>query len=294
MHGAGSFDRELKRMTSDQNQQEEPRHDIAGILQCLSSADPGPGWAKFLDHYAQLIMNVAYQIEFEQDRIDECFSYVCAALSDDGFKRLLMFNTNGAARFRTWLTTVVFNLCIDWHRKEFGQVRLLPAISALPAFDQSVYRLVVEQGLEKESCYQVLKSDFPELTREMVGRAAARVHSVLTPRQRWQITVRLRGRRQGRGDHESRIQRLPDFSPGPDELAEEAQETAVVKDALARLPNEHRLLLALRFQEGLSLDRIAALMQLGDSNRAWRHLQDALRALSEQLDAKRSATHRKK
>jgi hypothetical protein len=60
----------------------------------------------------------------------------------------------------------------------------LPAISALPAFDQAVYRMVIEQGMDKEACFQSLKADFPDLTRELLAKAAARVYSLLTPRQR--------------------------------------------------------------------------------------------------------------
>jgi RNA polymerase sigma factor (sigma-70 family) len=262
----------------------EAENSITGLLHRLSSVDAGPAWVEFLDRYSQLIMNAAGKFEYEQDRINECFIFVCGKLIDDGFCRLLCFNTRGKANFSTWLGTVVFNLCVDWHRKEFGRVTLLPAISALPTFDQSVYRLVIDRGLTKEACFQTLRTNFPDLTRELVSRALVRIYSLLTPRQRWQISVRNQRSRQNM--LQGQIECLPDPSFGPDVEAQWAQEHEVLRDALTRLPARQSLLLRLRFQEGLSLKKIAQLQQLGDTNRAWRHIQAAIAALFDHVKVK--------
>lgn len=266
----------------------------ADLLRRLRSADAGAAWVEFLDLYAPLIMNTAGQFEYEQDRISECFLYACAQLNDNGFRRLLKFNTAGKATFRTWLGSVVFNLCVDWHRREYGRASLLPAISALPAFDQSVYRMVIEQGMGKETCFQSLKADFPDLTRELVAKAVARVYALLTPRQRWQISVRNRGRKQAYGDPaQGRIDRLPDPAGGPEQEAQRQQELESLQIAIARLPAHQRLLLRLRFQEGLTLRKIAQLKYHGDTNATWRQVEAAVDALLQQLQVERAAQRRK-
>lgn len=112
---------------------------IEDILHRLNSSDAGPAWAEFLDHYSGLIMKTARQFEYRQGRGNECFLFVCEKLVDDGFRRLLKYNTSSPCMFRSWLGAVVFNLCVDWHRHEYGRATMLPAISALPAFDQTVY-----------------------------------------------------------------------------------------------------------------------------------------------------------
>ena len=281
-------------MRDDEFKSSQSAQSVTILLHRLSSRDAGAAWLEFLDRYSQLIMNTASQIEFEQDRINECFLSVCEKLNDDGFRRLLKFNTRGAAKFRTWLGTVVFNLCVDWHRREFGRVRLLPAISALPAFDQSVYHLVIEQGLNKESCYQKLRMDFPDLRRESIANAFSRIHSILTPNQRWQISVRQRGRRSASSDPlQGRPEFLPDSGSGPEMEAQTQQELEALQQAMSHLPAKQRLLLHLRFQEGLSLKRIAKLTRLGDSNRAWRHIQGAMTALSNHVHSKNSTKNRK-
>ena len=279
-------------MRADYPKDSKTDYSIDELLHRLSSTNPGPAWVEFLDYHAQLIMNAANQFEYEQGRINDCFIYVCGKLNDDGFRRLLNFNTRGAAKFSTWLGTVVFNLCVDWHRQEFGRATLLPAISALPEFDQSIYRLIIEQGLNKEACFQTLRANFPDLTRELVAKALGRVHSLLTPRQRWQINVRNQRRRQD--PLQGQLERLPEPAPEPDLEAQAAQELESLQEALAQLPTKQSLLLRLRFQEGLGLKKIAQLQQLGDTNRAWRHIQAAMAALFSHLNKKKSLRNRKK
>lgn len=281
-------------MRDDNSTNRNSKNSIAGLLDRLSSVDAGPAWVEFLDRYSRLIMNTANQFEYEQDRINECFLFACERLNDDGFRRLLNFNPRGTAKFRTWLGAVVFNLCVDWHRKEFGRVTLLPAISALPAFDQSVYRLVIEQGMNKESSFQTLRADFPDLTREWVATSLSRIYSLLTPRQRWQTSIRNRGRKLAKGGPaQGRVEHLPDSGSGPETEAQKQQELDTLQNAISHLPADQRLLLKLRFQEGLSLKKIAQLKNLGDANRAWRHLQGAINALFDQVHHKNPAEKRK-
>jgi RNA polymerase sigma factor (sigma-70 family) len=267
---------------------------IAKILGRLSSADAGPAWVEFLDRYAPLIMNTASQFEYKKNRINDCFIFVCEQLNDNGFRRLLNFNTRGKANFQTWLGTVVFNLCVDWHRKEFGRVTLLPAISALPAFDQSVYHLVIEQGMTKETCFQTLRADFPDLSREMITIAVSRIYSFLTPRQRWQINIRNRRRKQtGGGPDHLAVEHLSDPGSGPEKVIQEQQQLEKLQNAISHLPADQQLILKLRFQEGLSLRKIAQLRQLGDSSRAWRHIQSAVLALFDHIHEKKPLENRK-
>ena len=267
---------------------------VADILHRLNSSDTGPAWAEFLDYYSELIMKTASQFEYQHDRHNECFLYVCEKLVDDGFRRLLKYNVSNPCSFRTWLGTVIFNLCVDWHRHEYGRATLLPAVAALPAFDQAVYKLAIEQGLDKETTFQTLQADFPDLTRDLLVSSIKRIYSLLTPRQRWQITVRNRRRKRSGGYHNANlVEFLPDPGIGPEREAQKKQDLERLQRAMARLPYKQRLLISLRFQEGLSLKKIAELNQLGDTNRAWRHLQAALKALFQIIHSDISEEKRK-
>jgi RNA polymerase sigma factor (sigma-70 family) len=254
------------------------------LLHLLNSADAGAAWAAFIDAYAGLIMRTVIQFEYEQDRSNECFLYVCEKLYEDKFRRLLTFNTAGKSSFSSWLSTVVFNLCIDWHRKEFGRARMLPAIAALPVFDQRVYQCCYEEQMSAEECYEMLRSEIPGLTRNQIPDALGRIHALLTPRQRWQLSVRIRRKNPTRGtpSHDS-LDRIPDPAPAPESLARLQEETEELQDAMSRLTVAQRLLLHLRFREGLTYEQIARTEELGDAHRARRQVQSALVALRAEL-----------
>jgi RNA polymerase sigma factor (sigma-70 family) len=252
---------------------------IDKLLHGLSSVDAGPAWTEFVNRYSALIMKVVSQFEYGQDRSTECFLYVCEKLSDRQFRRLQKYNITGKATFRNWLATVVFNLCIDWHRAEFGRVRLLPAIAVLPAFDRLVYRHCYENDMGKDACYQTIKTDFPELTMDQVTASLDRIHSLLSPRQRWQLSMRNLRRGSSMGSAWSAVEQIQEPGADPESLARTEEETASLQTALSRLPVDQRLLLHLRFQEGLTFKRIAQIERLGDTHRARRHVQAALDAL---------------
>lgn len=269
------------------------QHAISDLLHRLGSADAGPAWVEFIDRYSGLMMKTVYRFEYGQDRAEECFLYICEKLYDQDFKRLQAYNTSGGASFANWLSAVVFNLCVDWHRAEFGRATMLPAIAALPAFDQQVYQCHYEQGLNNETCFQTLKSEFPELTRDQVSRSLGRIHGLLTPRQRWQLTVRYQRRqRAATGDSSRRLAQLHTPESRPEETAQTIEQDEQLQTAMRNLQTRHRLLLHLRFQEGLTFKQIARIEHLGDPHRARRHVHAALEALQRRLQAIRSGRKR--
>lgn len=258
-------------------------NDIEDLLHRLNSADAGPAWAAFIDRYSGLVMKAVVQFEFDQDRRNECFLYVCEKLCEDRFRRLLTFNTKGAASFPGWLSTVTLRLCIDWHRKEYGRARMIPAISALPSLDRRVYRHCYEESMGTSECYETLRADIPGLARSQITDALRRIHAVLTPRQRWQLNVRVSGRRRTASALSlTAPERIRDPDSTPEEQAQKDQQAEALRDAISRLAPDQRLLLLLRFREGLSYERIAQMERLGNAHRARRRVQSALEALSVQ------------
>ena len=254
------------------------------ILHRLNSLESGAAWAEFIDRFAPLIMKAVQQFEFEQERANDCFLHICEKLCENGFRRLLKFNTAGQARFDTWLGTVLFNLCVDWHRKEFGRAVMLPAIGALPAFDQSVYRLYFEQAMDREACRRTLEDEFPDLTAEQFAEAIARVHRVLTPRQRWRMGARNR-RHLRNAARDVDVEALPDSRAEPEALASQEERHRLLREGLSGLSAEQRLLLQLRFEQGLTLGKVAEILGLGDPFRARRQIEAALDALAVRLQA---------
>ena len=251
----------------------------------MSTRQAGAAWTEFLRRYSSLILQVARRFESEEQRISDCFLYACAQLSDNDFRRLRSFRPDGPAQFRTWLISVVTNLCIDWRRKVSGRLRPVAAIACLPELDQLVYRLIYVRGMTRGQCLQSLGDRYPDLTEAKLGEINAKLFVLLTPRQRWQLSSRTR-RSISLDELAQPEPDEPGFQPeepgpGPDLLAAFEQERELVEAALAQLPPRKRLLLRLRYQQDLTLEEVARLARIPDPYRAHREIRAALEALGD-------------
>lgn len=260
---------------------------IKGILAALSSNSVDDAWKSFLDTYSSTIMQVVRQHESDPGRADECFIFICEKLSDDGFRRLLQFDTNRNARFRTWLGLVVSNLCVDWHRKECGRQRPFGAIAKLSAVNRLLYHLKYELGMTRRACLCAMQLTYPDLTEEAITESLCQLHTTLTSKQRWQLSVRKRGTGSvvfidTVGENPA-IPELSQTDPGPENVVQFLQDRKALQQAMSRLDSEQRLLLRLRYQEELSLKEVARLAGLGDLHQAKRRIKKALITLASLL-----------
>lgn len=270
---------------------------VTALLERLSSGRGDAAWNEFLAGYSPVIVHVIRRCGVAAGQADECFLHVCEALSDGGFRRLRTFRTDGPASFKTWLMAVVANLCIDWNRRENGRVRPFHSVSCLPELDRQVYRCIFEQRMTRTQCFHVLLPRFPGLTESRVGEINARLFQLLTPQQRWQLTVRTPSLTPVTypvsPEDESPAWQLAEPGPGPDELAEESQERGRLQQALAALPAEQRLLLRMRYEQNLSLAEIARLTGQPDPFRVNRRVQAALDALAGAMGGQLARSGRK-
>lgn len=270
---------------------------VTGLFERLSSGRVDAAWSEFLARYSPLIKHVIRRHGLDDDHVTQCFNHVCGALSDDGFRRLLSFHPDGPARFKTWLMAVVANLCVDWRRKELGRARPPACVSRLPELDQQVYRCIYVRKMSRAHCVEALVPRFPELTEPAVSAINARLFALLTPQQRWQLSLRpttLWPVGCGAGpEDEDPAARLATPSPGPDDLAAELQEQRQLQDALSKLPVEQRLLLRLRYEQNLTLVEVARLTGQPDPFRTNRQVQAALDALADLMGGQQFQPGRK-
>ena len=260
---------------------------INSLLEQLSSAGAENAWKEFLEDYGPLILSVVRRCEWDEDRVSDCFVYICEALSRDGFRRLRRFRPDGPAQFRTWLGVVISNLCVDWRRKKFGRMRPFRAITKLPVLDQLVFRCMFERGMTLQECWHALQPQFPDLTEERLSNIVGHLHSILTSRQHWLLstrTIKVRSLSDRPSSDEIGESRQPeDPGPGPEILAELEQGRTTLLRAMSHLTSFQRVLLRLRYQDDLTLKEVARLTGLGDPFRAKRQIQAALDALAAQL-----------
>jgi RNA polymerase sigma factor (sigma-70 family) len=210
---------------------------------------------------------------------------------------LRSFRPDGPARFKTWLVAVAANLCLDWCRSEQGRIRTVRSASRLPELDRQVYRCIFEQRMSRAQCLHTLAPRFPGLTEVGVAEVKARLFRLLTPQQRWQLTVRTPALPPVTcpvsPEDEGHAWQATQPGPGPDEQAEESQELDRLQQALAALPADQRLLLRLRYEQSLPLVEIARLTGQPDPFRVNRRVQAALDALAVAMGSKSTRPGRK-
>ena len=252
---------------------------IEGILHHLASEKADFGWIEFLDCYSALLRDVVRQYDSDEGRAQDCFEFVCAKLSDNGFRRLTAFKPDGPAKFQTWLTAVAANPCIDWRRSVYGRFYAPDRINDLPQLDQLVFDCFYRQGITRQECLHVLKTRFPTITIRQLSEANARIHAVLTSQQRWQLGTR----KNETVSIDDPAVAVAAKDKGPEVLVQLEQDRQRLQKAMARLEPQQRLLLQLRFQQDLTLEEVARVTGLADPFRARRNIDAALASLAKAI-----------
>ena len=254
----------------------------------LPAKEVEEAWDRFLGEYAGLILQVVHLFERDPDRVDDCFLFVCEHLKRDRLRRLRRFKADGTASFPTWLRAVVRNLCLDWRRQRFGRPRIFRSIARLPEVDQEVFRCIYFRKLSENETFHTVKALYPALDREGLAASLVRIRASLSPHQSWLLASRnpymesLSGNADA-SKTEDRERELPDPDPDPESEAARREFLDSLRRAMQSLPATDRLLLRLRFEQELSLEEIAELMQLGSPSKAQRTLQQALARTRDEL-----------
>ena len=261
-----------------------PPRAIEQILRELNSPPADDAWGEFLELYATQIYQVVSHFESDADKAADCFQFVCEQLIQNQFRRLRAFKIDGAAKFSTWLRAVVRNLCIDWHRKEEGRPRAFKSIAKLSPFDQHVFSLLYERGVSDEEGLQHLLSVYPNTTEASLTASRQRIEAGLTMQQRWLLSSRI-----ARSNRSEFIADLDEVGPSIADSRADPEAQAILNERhrhlirkMKRLSDQDRLLIRFRFEQELTLEQIAKLLNLGNAQRVDRQLKQILAQLREE------------
>jgi len=260
---------------------------ITQLLQRLRSQQAQEAWAEFLETFSPLILQVVQLFERDDDSIADCYLFVCEQLSQKQFRRLTLFRPGGPASFRTWLKAVVRNLCLDWRRREFGRHRVFESIQRLPALEREVFHNVFERGCSVTEAFLSLRGNNPAIEERQVEEAVERIHSLLTPRQLWLLQAERpelpAGALDPDGTETPLDERVADSRPNPESLAAWNEEQTNLSRALGQLSKDDRFFLRLRYEQELTLDKVAKVTGLKDAQAADRRIREILARLQRSL-----------
>lgn len=257
---------------------------IASMLSALSSSERESAWRAFLDRHSGLIYQVARSFDRDPDRSGNCFLFICEQLSANDFRRLRKFDVGGRASFSTWLNAVVRNLCLDWHRKEHGRHRVFGSVARRSATEQLLFELVFRRGFSSEEAREELSRQGIEVSFAAVEGAICDLRRCLSSRQVWLLSSGNRMLDSFDGEEErSHAIEPPDPAPDPEALVTLRETHRQVSAALASLCDSDRLLIRLRYQEGLTLQQVAKLVGLKDPQTADRRLREIIEKIRQAL-----------
>jgi RNA polymerase sigma factor (sigma-70 family) len=260
---------------------------LASILSAITLADRQSAWSEFLERYSGLIYHVVLTFDRDPDRSGNCYLFVCEQLSANDFRRVRKFNPVGAASFSTWLCAVARNLCLDWHRKEHGRHRVFGSVAQRSAADQMLFELVFRQGFSIEEAREELGRRGIGLSFAEAEEKISELHRCVSSRQLWLLSCGNGAADSIHSGDEGVLALEPaDPAPDPEALAMLRETHAQVSAALASLSDSDRLLVRLRYQEGLTLQQVAKLVGLKDAQTADRRLRDIIEQLRQALGVK--------
>jgi DNA-directed RNA polymerase specialized sigma24 family protein len=186
-------------------------------------------------HFGRVIQDLARRHHLAPQETAELQVVVDRALERNDYELLRAFD--GRSTWETYLTTVVTRLFFEFQNELWGQWRPTPHASRLGAAAVLLEELVVRDGLAVADAFHVMR------TTHRVDMPQARLEQLTS-----QLGLHNDHTRSANATRESSAATL--------------DVQAALRDAMALLSADDRLILAMRFGDGQPLTRIAKVMKV--------------------------------
>lgn len=219
-----------------------------------------------------LIRQVASRQRLGRDKAEDFASYAFLRLIEDDYAVLRRFQ--GRSRLRTYLTTVVHRLLLDYRIEEWGKWRPSARARQLGEVAVQLERLINRDAHSAEQAADLL-----------LGRLG-----IESPREELlEIAAQLPFRRRPRLEGEEQLMNLPTERQVEELiLDQERARTArkvrnTLQEALAGLTGEDRLILKMRYKDSLTVRQIASELHVADRS-LYRRFERCLRILRKHFE----------
>ncbi|GAB6067131.1 hypothetical protein JCM13664_04490 [Methylothermus subterraneus] len=220
--------------------------------------------------------------------------YVLENLQEQGWQRVRAWT--GQGKLTTFLAVLTTRLMTDYVRKVYGHQRPPKWLSEKPdPIWREAYRVLILERLDRQEAVELLKTRYPEIGTATLYQIAAEVIARSPVRHRYQDYQEV-GIEEIAEPGSFELSPEAELEPRPRELGEVLAgyirgETAAPAEVHAlleklaphlHLSDEDRLLLRLRYLEGLPLEQVVKLLHLpGDPYKRLNKLLKSLRAACE-------------
>jgi RNA polymerase sigma factor for flagellar operon FliA len=245
----------------------------------LIDRDPKAAWDRLVDDYSDLILGVIGRYTRDIDRQMDAYLYVLEELQAQDLRRLRHYE--GAGRdctFATWLKLVVRNLYFDWFRREHGRKSLPKEIQKLSAVEQRAFKLVYWEGYSAQEAFEILRGQVKGLRYSNFIQKLAGVEGRLSSINRAKIRRDIERARgplslDNNEDGPPLEARAAVRARTPEDETALAERRKALWGLIEGLPDEERLLIRLRFFEGLTAKQIAAAIGVAEPMQIYRRIE---------------------
>ena len=169
------------------------------LLRLLRAADTShreAAWEELIAKHSRMLIAVARSLGTDHDGVMDRYTYVLGKLRESDFRRLRMFQGDRGAAFSTWLAAIARNLCLDYHRTQFGRPRP-EHTSGMASVVAAARRALKETQFDSDAVDPdviVDNSALPDsfITSGFRDQCLRDVVAELTPRDRLLLTLRFR------------------------------------------------------------------------------------------------------
>lgn len=224
-------------------------------------------------HIDKVVTHLCRRHHFRKEECEDFRSHVHLKLIEDDYAVLRKFQ--GRSSLKTYLTTVIQNLMLDYQNHLWGKWRPSAEAQRLGPAAVLLERFLVRDGYS-----------FDEAVQEMqINRKVEMTWQDLA-----KIVARLPNRSTRRVDGEEELRDLPDPGEGADaRVADEERQARkckaleILKEARQALPEEDRLILRMLLDDRFTVAEISRTLHL-DQKQLYRRIQKIYKELREELE----------
>lgn len=252
------------------------------------SDDPENGYRQLIDKYTPIILRMIRRFMQDDDEIMEVYTGVCERLRSNQFQALRRFTAR--SELTAWIGVVVANACRDRFRKTTASSKPNSVIKKLDPLERQVFDYYYRRGVASHEAIaeMVTTEDGVACTSVAVGRALARIDSLLSANKRWNLISALNGNRSALSIDELREAGFQPADPDSDETIEDQirqrEDVRLLNDAIAALEPEDQRLIMLRYEYGMTAIEIAEAMRYDNYKYVYTRLRTIVNRLRRHFD----------
>ena len=225
-----------------------------------------------LDLIERVIRFTARRQRLDESDVEDFASTVKLKFIENDYAVIRKFE--GRSHFSTFVTIVVQRMLLDYRIHHWGKWHASAEAKRQGDLAVDLEQLLHRDGRSIDECLPILRARYPEATRERLAQIAARL-----PERRARRHMVDLSEAEGVAIDESTEENV---------LAAERQSASqrlscAMRDALAQLPENDRLLLQLRFESRFTVAQIARSMRI-EQKLLYRRMEKLMRDLRAELE----------